>query len=158
MAKGRLLAPLIEQDLKAWKSEKRVLMKLIAEESRNFFEDNFKRQGFLDGSLKSWKPRKKEKKKSRKTKKFDKEGRGILIASGQLSKSLTVTKKTRNRMVIRSVMATSFNYSGVHNYGLRAGRGSGFKMPERKFMGKSKTLDKKIVKLINFRLNKAFRK
>lgn len=158
MAKSNNLADLIKADAKAFRIEKRVISELVGNEAVNFFQDNFKRQGFLDGSLKAWKPRKGEKKRTKGTKKKDKEGRNILVSTGQLRSSIKKVVTSKKKIVIRSEMATPFNYSGVHNYGLRAGRGAGFKMPQRKFIGKSKTLDRDIIKLINLRLRKAFNK
>jgi phage gpG-like protein len=39
-------------------------------------------------------------------------------------------------------------YARVHNEGLRAGRGRGFQMPRRQFIGESKELTKKVEDII----------
>ncbi len=41
-----------------------------------------------------------------------------------------------------------FGYAAVHNDGLKAGRGKGFIMPKRQFIGESETLNKKITDII----------
>ena len=44
-------------------------------------------------------------------------------------------------------------YAAVHNEGLKAGRGSGFTMPKRQFMGNSPTLNKLIVEELERKLS-----
>lgn len=115
--------------------------KIVANETRM----NFKREGFMDGNLKKWKPRKKRDK-----------GRAILTKTGTLSKSVRVTKYSAKRATIASVGKAAV-YAGVHNYGLRAGRGKGFPMPKRQFLGESKTTDKRIVNMLKKQIKKGFR-
>jgi phage gpG-like protein len=43
-------------------------------------------------------------------------------------------------------------YAAVHNEGLMAGRGKGFKMPKRQFMGESPTLNKLIIQELQRKL------
>ena len=49
-------------------------------------------------------------------------------------------------------------YAAVHNEGLKAGRGSGFTMPKRQFMGNSPTLNKLIVEELERKLNNLMNK
>lgn len=49
-------------------------------------------------------------------------------------------------------------YAAVHNEGLKAGRGKGFKMPKRQFMGQSETLNKLIVEEIERKLGEMIKK
>ena len=50
--------------------------------------------------------------------------------------------------------ATPVPYAIVHNEGLRAGRGKGFKMPKRQFIGESAVLNNKISLIIDEELTK----
>lgn len=47
-------------------------------------------------------------------------------------------------------------YAAVHNEGLKAGRGKGFQMPRRQFIGESRELNGKVEKLIEDELRKIF--
>lgn len=147
MAKKSPLSNIMKADLKAWRVEKSKLPRLIAEEAVNEFRLNFRRQGFKDATVKKWKKRKSKKDT----------GRGILVGKGsgkKLSRSIRQLQVSKRQIIIGSTV----HYAGVHNYGLRAGRGRGFKMPQRKFVGNSKSLDKKIRKLIIKRIDRAFEK
>jgi phage gpG-like protein len=150
MATFKSFQALGESKKKALRVEKRLLPTIITKEAVNFFTLNFRRQGFLDSSLEKWKPRKGEHARHKNTTKKDKEGRNILVGKGtgiKLSRSIRVLRKTRNSAVIGS----SLIYAAVHNYGLRAGR-SGFTMPIRKFVGRSKKLEQKTVNIIRKRI------
>jgi phage virion morphogenesis protein len=109
------------------------------------FKDNFRKSGFVDASLQPWKPRKPNAKRNR--------GRAILVDTGDLRRSIKVIRKTTREIRIGSDPV----YAKVHNYGLRAGRGRGFKMPKRKFMGNSKSLENAMRKKINSEIAKAFK-
>lgn len=144
--KNKNLTPILANDLEGFKREFSKLPRLIANEAVNEFKGNFQRQGFRDQTTKPWKPRKKAD-----------PGRGILIGKGgakKLSRSIRALKATRQRIVVGSTV----HYAGVHNYGLRSGRGKGFKMPKRQFVGHSKMLSSNIRTLILKRINKGFDK
>jgi len=49
-------------------------------------------------------------------------------------------------------------YAAVHNEGLRAGRGAGFTMPKRQFMGNSPTLNKLIIEELERKLSQLINK
>lgn len=144
MAKKNPLKHIIEKDEKAWKREKRNVNILVGNEAKNFFQDNFKRQGFKDEKVNKWKKRKNKD-----------SGRAILVKTGALRRSIRVLSRGRNFLVVGSTK----KYAAVHNEGLRSGRprGGSFNMPQRRFIGKSKTLDEKITKLIVKRISKAFK-
>ena len=148
MPKNKTISTLIKSDQTAWDKARAKLPKLIAEMSVNHFRMNFRKQGFEDTTVEKWKPRKKPdytgKGKRRREKKTK---RGILIGSGsgkKLSRSIRQLKISKNTIIVGSTV----HYAGVHNYGLRAGRGKGFTMPQRKFIGHSNKLNKNITKLI----------
>ncbi len=110
---------------------------LIGNEARNFFVANFKKQGFDDKTLEKWTPRKKQDKRA---------GRNILVKSGDLRRSIQVRGYSKTKLSI--IIATDLKYASVHNFGERAGRGKGFKMPKREFIGDSYNLNEKVKKII----------
>lgn len=69
--------------------------------------------------------------------------------TGNLKRSLQYTTKT-NGVLIHSDLI----YAAVHNYGGHAGRGSGFQMPKRQFIGDSPELKKHIENIIRIRISK----
>jgi len=119
--------------------------------SRAFFIESFTNQGFTDKHLEKWQPRKKETKRTI--------GKAILVSSGALRRSILVKQLTNDSFTVVSDMGlgASQDYAPVHNYGLRAGRGRGFKMPKRQFMGESAVLIKKIMDKINSNIENAFK-
>ena len=121
------------------------IMKQIGNIAINEAKENFRRQGFMDRSLKRWKPRKKRD-----------EGRAILVKSGALRRSIRRISVSNKRVTIGSKGKPAV-YAGVHNYGLKAGRGKGFTMPKRQFLGPSHTTNKRIVNLIKKKIKKGFK-
>ena len=121
------------------------IMAQIGNIAVNEAKTNFKRQGFMDRSLKRWKPRKKPD-----------PGRAILVKTGRLRRSISRLSTTNKRVTIGSKGKAAV-YAGVHNYGLKAGRGKGFKMAKRQFLGQSHTTDKRIVNLIKKKIKKGFK-
>ena len=108
--------------------------------------DNFTKQGYTDETLTKWKDRKYTEK--------GRGSRGILMGKGTGTSGL----KGSYRKVRRSALAISIVnnkvYSSVHNEGLRAGRGRGFIMPERKMIGDSALMRRNIYKMINTNIRK----
>lgn len=123
----------------------------------NHFKKSFRDQGFTDSSLQRWEPRKGEfnsgpgrvRKRSRNT------GRAILIQTGALRNSLR--KAPKGRFTVR-ILSNSMadRYASVHNEGLRSGRGSGFTMPKREFVGYSLQMDRRIREMIDRRIHKVW--
>lgn len=99
------------------------------------FDRNFERQGFFADS--TWKPRKRLDKNRRQ--------RAILIKSGRLRNSLNARINYGRGEV---VFTSSLPYAKVHNEGGRAGRGKGFTMPKRQFIGHHPSVDRVIVSII----------
>ena len=131
----------LQKKIKGLKGLKNTLPILIGNEAKNFFQGSFRNQGFTDDDLQKW--------QRRKSRRNDK-GRAILVDTGDLRNSIRVRIATFNKIVITSDLP----YSAVHNYGKRAGRGKGFKMLQRQFMGKSVKLNGIIEKLIKKQINK----
>jgi phage virion morphogenesis protein len=121
---------------------KRNIPILVSNEGLNWFNDSFRKQGFTDTSLEKWKARKKKD-----------EGRAILVKSG----TLRGANRVKSRSLERIVFANAEKYAAVHNYGLRSGRGKGFQMPKRQFMGKSLRLEANIAKTIDKQIIKIFK-
>lgn len=113
------------------------------------FTRSFTNQGFTNENLQKWKPRKRTRYKTRSGKTVDDTTRGILIGKGtaQLMK-LRRVNMGRYAVAIRNNAATG-KYARVHNEGLRAGRGKGFQMTKRQFVGFSGVMNRKIIAMIN---------
>jgi phage gpG-like protein len=118
----------------------RDMVTVMGNDAYNFFVDSFRKQGFKDETLIKWKPRKKR----------ERSGRGILIKTGALKNSLKKVYVGSYSVRISSDLI----YARVHNEGLRAGRGAGFIMPKRQFIGNSRFLNRMIEKKIKRKLEK----
>lgn len=130
----------------------RDLPRVVKREGLQFISDNFAQQGFQTGSgVKKWKSRKPPKSKKEKRR----QGRSILVDRGHLRRAWDQDSKAKPGKVI---FENTRPYSEVHNEGGKAGRGSGFTMPERQMIGESGKLDdmigKKVDKLMDKILNK----
>ena len=110
------------------------------------FKDNFNKSGFVNGGLQKWLP---SKRLSSTSKKADKNNKTLLSAHNHLQNN---TKHVPGIGEVRIINATP--YAAVHNEGLRAGRGKGFTMPKRQFIGESKELNEKIETLVETELTK----
>lgn len=108
-------------------------------EGLNFIHDNFDKEGFEDkpGSAKKWEKRKKETGKEKKKR----SGRQLLIDGGKMRRSFDTETQAKAGSV---EFISSMPYTEAHNDGLQAGRPPGFTMPERKMIGDSEALDKRI--------------
>lgn len=95
----------LDEVQKKFQQLKKVLPKEIGTEAKNFFQDNFRKQGFEDSSIKSWKPRKHDKGSS--------VGRRILTKTGRLQGSIRITTATFNKITI----GTNVPYAKIHNEG-----------------------------------------
>jgi phage gpG-like protein len=111
----------------------------------NHFTKSFRDGGFTDESLETWKPRKRaERGKSR----------AVLVKSGRLRRSL----RSRRLGNLAVKIMTDVPYARVHNNGERSGRGKGFKMPKRQFIGYSGKLNRQIIAFIDKNIKKQFNK
>ena len=120
---------------------------LIGNEARNHFVDSFKKQGFEDKAIQKWIPRKKQDKRA---------GRAILVKSGDLRRS--IIRGAISKTSLSVIIKTDLKYAAVHNFGLRSGRGSGFMMPKRQFIGDSYNLNEKVKKILINKLDSLFKK
>ena len=116
---------------------KRELPVILANEAKDSFLDNFSKQGF---NGKPWAAPKRLGKKG-----SQRNNSATLVQSGRLRRSVanSIKEVTADKIKL-SIDADEVPYAGVHNSGLRAGRGKGFIMPQRKFMGHSTELDRRL--------------
>jgi phage gpG-like protein len=121
---------------------KQKLLDVVEVETENHNMRNFENEGFHGDSFDPWKPRK-DKTNNRK----------ILIHTGDLKKAATTAQRSSGGIAF----VMNQPYARVHNEGLKAGRGKGFTMPKRQFIGASRILDdlikRKFGTVINRHLN-----
>ena len=128
-----------------FESLKKTLPKDVSTLALKHFDLNFRKQGF-DGD--KWKPVKRWQ-----------IGKGVdktrAILSGRtklLAKSNYVKKASWDKIII----ANSAKSKNGYNYGLAHNNGTN-KIPQRKFLGNSQVLNKKIVNFVSNQLNKVFK-
>lgn len=136
-----------------FKAQKRTLPIKLGKTAKNFFLDTFRRSGFTDFNFKRWVPRRKRLPKGRTSPTQIEESN--LTKTGKLKRSIRVRPATFRLTRV----FTDLIYAAIHNFGLQGlafGKHS-FKMPERKFIGNSKVLEKELEKQIFRELDKAFK-
>ncbi len=116
----------------------------------NHYKKSFINGGFTDETLQLWKHRKRED-RGRYAKNAG--SRAVLVKTGKLKRSLVAKKFGRYAVRITS----NVNYANVHNEGLRAGRGKGFTMPKRQFVGYSGMLSAKIELRLRNKIQRIFK-
>lgn len=112
--------------------ERQILNDVIAVEAERFHADNFRAEAFIDTSPQPWPARKNADKNPSK--------RALLVKSGTM-KGHALKGRVRGDAV---AFVFPLEYEQVHNEGLKAGRGNGFKMPKRQFVGESQVLNQRI--------------
>lgn len=80
----------------------------------------------------------------------------LMVDSAALMNSVRTSEATPQR-VVWAAGNDKVPYAQVHNEGGRAGRGAGFDMPQRQFMGQSTELEEQIDKRIQTYLQKIFK-
>lgn len=125
----------------------------MANVGTNFFISNFDKEGFQDGALTKWKtPERKisgtKSYKYPKKKDLGRRTRKTLVKSGKLRRY--VNSSAKEKTFKRIVWRVGLPYAARHNEGLSG-------MPERKFMGSSKTLNTLFRKKIKEAYIKAFK-
>jgi phage gpG-like protein len=123
------------------------------------FKKNFQEEGFFGEKWQEVKRRQNTWTRKGKTVKNPLKGAArthkILTGGGNLGRSIEVKEAANRRAVVftnPAVFGSQEPYGRVHNEGLRAGRGAGFVMPKRQFIGVHETL----MKAITSGLQKAF--
>ena len=136
-----------------FKAQKRTLPIILGNQAKNFFLDSFRRMGFTDFNLKRWIPRRKRLGKGRTSSTLTESA--TLVKTGTLRRSIRVSPSTFRLTKI----FTNLRYAAIHNFGLRglAFGKNPFKMPERKFIGNSRVLERKLEQRILKEVNKVFK-
>ena len=124
---------------------KATLPKVLANDAQRFFGKSFAQEGFEDLGVKKWAPRKKITKKD--------EGKNILVQSGALRRAVMQSARNISFEQIRFVV--DLPYAKIHNEGGKTGKGG--TMPQRQFMGNSRTLNELLRKKINLAVDKIWR-
>ena len=123
-----------------------VLDTVIKTEAERFHAMNFRKGGFTDTGFRKWKGRERSDKNPKR--------RALLVKSGAMKRHATTGRTVGKEVQFVFPLA----YMRVHNGGGKSGRGKGFNMPKRQYVGRSRFLEKKIGKkaalLIRHRLNK----
>ena len=125
--------------------EIKAMVVVMGNEAKNHFEDSFRNQGFTNETLVSWRKRKR-------TERSRYGSRGILTGTGNLRRS--IKKAKLGQYAIR--FSSNLIYANVHNEGLKAGRGNGFIMPKRQFVGYSGKLNRKLIEKFNSKIQAIF--
>jgi hypothetical protein len=117
----------------------REFVTIMGNEAKNHFIKSFTDQGFTDSNLIKWKPRK--------SKSLRERGRGILIKTGDLRRSIRVINKTFNSVTLGTVN---------NKYGVYHNEGTG-RLPKRQFMGNSRALNNRLRAIFNKKINMIYR-
>jgi phage gpG-like protein len=137
----------ILKDIQAFKPQLEKVVDAMGVLAANHFTTSFRNQGFTDESLQSWQPRKR-------TERSRMGNRAILVKSGRLRRSI----RSKRFGFLSVKILTDVPYASVHNNGERSGRGRGFKMPKRQFIGYSGVLNRKIISKLDVTIKRIFNK
>lgn len=133
--------------------QKKTLPIVLGNLAKNFFLEAFRKGGFTDVGFKRWKQRRKR------------IGRGRTSPTLKEAANLTLTGKLKRSIKVRPAtfkltrIFTNVVYAGIHNFGLQglAFGKTEFQMPEREFIGNSKTLERKLERRIIREIDKVFK-
>ncbi|MDR0206670.1 MAG: phage virion morphogenesis protein [Bacteroidales bacterium] len=129
---------------------------IAGKEAVSFFKKSFQNEAWGRNKWQEVKRR-----QSEKTKGVAKTRKILTGATGDLARSIEV-KETSPGTVVIWTNPTAFKskepYGRVHNEGLKAGRGAGFTMPKRQFMGNDPELNKIIIEKLETKLKEIFNK
>lgn len=137
-----------ERVLQNFNRLKKTMPVKVANATKNYFVKSFTEQAF-DG--KAWQEvqRRISGINANKYAKPASKTRAILIQSGKLRRAVSTSLRLATFDKIEFLIdGGTIPYAKVHNDGERAGRGAGFQMPKRRFIGDTKELRKKQVDII----------
>jgi phage gpG-like protein len=86
----------------------------IGNTAKNFFVENFRKQGFDDKTVEKWKARKKKTYRTKSGKVVDDTTRAILVKTGDLRRSII---RVPNRSALNVKIQTDLPYAKIHNEG-----------------------------------------
>lgn len=111
----------------------RTLPVKIGNEAVNFARDNFRKEGFMDGSLKPWTPAKRKSDPKHPDRAY------ATLSSRRMHLYKSIQKRVQPGVAI---VYTNVPYAQAHNEGTRnAGRSHRVVLPKRQFLGSSQTFD-----------------
>lgn len=116
--------------------------------AKKHFKENFRQGGFVNEKLHPWEPAKRIGRAKGAAGKY----KTLMSSRNVLYKSIQYRTEPGKAVVYTD--KKSEDYAAVHNEGLHSGRGKGFRMPKRQFMGDSRVLDDKISDMIEEELKK----
>lgn len=144
------------------------LQKIIAVEGLNHFQSSWDKEGFVDKALRRWPPRSEPKNKFKKKGGYRKsykrwqaknKGRKTLVSHRTDTKGGHLKDSIVYRIAgTRVIFYTDKPYAQVHNEGGKAGRGIGFNMKKRQYMGPSQALDMNIKRKLDKRMDQIFKR
>lgn len=123
--------------------QRRIPLK-VGNAGKSHFKENFRKGGFVNQNLNKWKPAK------RIGRAKGAKGQYGTLLSGRNYLYNSINYRVQPYMV---TIFTNVPYAVVHNEGLRAGRGKGFKMPKRQFIGDSAVLNRQFSDIIDKELS-----
>lgn len=136
---------------------KTILPEVVAIEGLRHFEKSWDDQGFTNNNLVRWKKRKEPKYGKKRWGKKN-VGRAILVGHQSDTKGTHLKDSLREEHNEKEVIfSTDKAYAQVHNEGGKAGRGKGFIMEKREFMGESQVLNDKIAAKMDREIDKLFK-
>lgn len=159
MAKNISLLPSDLQNMgkRVMEKVRELLPTIVSIEGLRHFEQSWDNQGFTNKSPSKWKPRK-EPKHGKKRWGEKNAGRAILVSHQADTKGTHLKDSLREEHTEKEVIfSTDKVYAQVHNEGGHSGRGKGFTMVKRQFMGPSQALDKKIQDKLTREITKLFK-
>ena len=135
-----------DQVIKKLEQAKSSLPKVLANDTKKFFLASWQKQGWDDGGVKAWAPRKYNKNKRS-------AGRAILVKSGALRRAVNASLKSATFDSIK--FSVDLPYAAIHNEGLKMKNGKN--MPKRQYMGDSESLRKIQKEKIQKSIDKIFK-
>ena len=147
---------LMEQSKAIENLNSRILPNLVGNEAKNFFTESFQKEGFTDETLEPWQ----DVKRRTNPKRPDRAAatRKILTgATGDLGKSIEYKAEPGQVTIISDTKGAGSDkdYAAAHNEGTTtAGRNRNVTIPKRQFIGKSATLDRKVLEIIKEEVDK----
>lgn len=125
----------------------------IKDKAQQLVDKSFDQERFQDKRSSKWKQRKND--KDART-----DRRALLVNAGKLIEATEAEVRGKDTVAIVINDPEASVYGRVHNEGLHAGKGKGFKMPQRQFMpipGESfPDLDKQVEKFLDDEMDKIF--
>lgn len=129
---------------------------IVGKEAVSFYKKSFQKEAWGRSKWKEVSRRERDNVKG-----ADKTRAILTGKTGDLGRSIEVKEKNNLRVVVWTnpdSFSSKIPYGRVHNEGLKAGRGKGFTMPKRQFMGYSEELNQLIIEKLEIKLKQIHNK